>query len=211
MKHILTITGPSGAGKDTLLDALLVRNNVKLPEEVSKLSAAAGYTSDAPRIKVHELVSHTTRSPRAGEVDGIDYYFVSLSTFEKIEKVEETEYAGNHYCLSADELRNLEDEEWGVVIVDQHGVECIRNFVSTHSTEFDVTSIFLHVSAHYSEHRMKARGDKAESIERRLTQQEERNEYFPNNNKSFDYFLMSETQHDCFKNVELIQKVMVGR
>jgi len=56
---ILIITGPSGAGKSTILKAL--------PEEEFYFS-----------------VSHTTRKPRAGEVHGKDYYFVSTAEFEEM-------------------------------------------------------------------------------------------------------------------------------
>ncbi|BAU22736.1 guanylate kinase [Caldimicrobium thiodismutans] len=53
---ILIVSGPSGAGKSTLLK--------ELPEEEFYFS-----------------ISHTTRVPRPGEVDGRDYYFISRETF----------------------------------------------------------------------------------------------------------------------------------
>lgn len=55
---ILIISAPSGAGKTTLCRNLLER---------------------FPNIK--ESISYTTRSPRAGEVDGVDYFFVSKDRF----------------------------------------------------------------------------------------------------------------------------------
>lgn len=56
---LLVVSGPSGAGKGTICKALLARN---------------------PQIQIS--VSATTRSPRAGEVDGINYHFISKDTFE---------------------------------------------------------------------------------------------------------------------------------
>lgn len=207
MKHILTITGPSGAGKDTLLDALLVRNGIKDPKDVSELSAMC-YAPTKVSLKVSELISHTTRSPRKGEVEGVDYYYIDLPTFNSLEKVEETEYAGNHYCLSANELHKLKDGEWGAVVVDQHGVECIRKFVNAHPDEFTLTTVFLHISSYMSEHRMRMRGDKPENIERRLKQQAIRHEYYPNNPDTMDYILMSDNVRDVLDNVETLQTAM---
>lgn len=76
--RLVVLTGPSGVGKGTLLGHLRQRH----PELYLSTSA-------------------TTRAPRAGEVDGQDYYFVSRETFETmIEEgnlLEWAEFAGNYY------------------------------------------------------------------------------------------------------------------
>ena len=78
---ILIISGPSGAGKSTLSHALIDA----VPDTVI-------------------AVSHTTRKPRLGEENGVDYYFVSHQEFENfIKKGEMLEYAevyGNLYGTS---------------------------------------------------------------------------------------------------------------
>lgn len=209
MKILLTITGPSGAGKDTLLDALLVSAGVKRVDEVNEISAKAALEGE-DAISIRELISHTTRAPREGEVDGVAYHFVDLPTFNKIRKVEETEYAGNHYCLSEDEILSLADGECGAVIVDQHGVACIRDFVNYHFDEYIHVKVFLKISAETSERRMRDRGDKPESIERRLKQQRERDEYSPKAELHYDFILSSETVDDLNANVEIIQKAIKG-
>ena len=63
MKKKLTIifSGPSGVGKSTLIDYLL------------KMFDYAGLT-----------VSHTTRSPRNEEVDGVNYHFVTFEQFNRM-------------------------------------------------------------------------------------------------------------------------------
>jgi len=75
---LIVLTGPSGVGKGTLVAALLQRH---------------------PQL--HLSVSATTRSPRQGEVDGEDYFFLSREAFEaKIaagDLLEWAEYAGNYY------------------------------------------------------------------------------------------------------------------
>lgn len=58
--RILAICGKSAAGKDTLM------------QEILKLSPY-----------LHELISHTTRPPREGEIDGINYHFISDEEFNE--------------------------------------------------------------------------------------------------------------------------------
>lgn len=71
----VVIAGPSGVGKGTLIDKLLAR----FPE-------LFGFS-----------VSHTTRAPRPGEVDGVHYYFVSKEEFEDaVERGDFVEYAKVH-------------------------------------------------------------------------------------------------------------------
>lgn len=71
---LIVLSGPSGAGKGTICDELLKQvNSLKLS------------------------VSMTTRSPRNGEIDGINYFFVSREEFEKkIEQNDFLEYAKVH-------------------------------------------------------------------------------------------------------------------
>jgi guanylate kinase len=75
---LIVLTGPSGVGKGTLLRSLLKRH----PE-------------------LYVSISVTTRSPRAGELHGRDYYFVSRSEFEQMvanhQLLEWAEFAGNCY------------------------------------------------------------------------------------------------------------------
>lgn len=76
--RLIVITGPSGVGKGTLVRSLLSRH----PE-------------------LHLSVSATTRSPRAGEVEGKDYYFLTRDRFQEAiadgQFLEWAEYAGNYY------------------------------------------------------------------------------------------------------------------
>lgn len=58
---LIVVSGPSGVGKGTICKSLLVRN---------------------PRV--HFSVSATTRKPRPGEVDGVDYFFKSVEEFERM-------------------------------------------------------------------------------------------------------------------------------
>ena len=75
---LLIVSGPSGSGKDTVIAALRT------------LEPHLAYT-----------VSTTTRAPRAGEIEGIHYRFVTRDEFERMAKADEfletREYAGNMY------------------------------------------------------------------------------------------------------------------
>ncbi|WP_055071019.1 guanylate kinase [Clostridium massiliamazoniense] len=75
---LIVISGPSGAGKGTICKALLEKH---------------------PEIKLS--VSATTRSPRVGEVDGVNYHFLNKETFlKRIDENDFLEYAevyGNYY------------------------------------------------------------------------------------------------------------------
>jgi len=75
---LIVLSGPSGAGKDTVLGPLL--------EELEGLTYS---------------VSATTRSPRPGEVDGKHYHFVTREHFEELvkagEMLEHAQYSGNLY------------------------------------------------------------------------------------------------------------------
>ncbi|MDW7709172.1 MAG: guanylate kinase [Deferrisomatales bacterium] len=81
----LVLSAPSGAGKSTLVRALRSR---------------------LPGLEFS--VSHTTRRPRAGEVDGVDYHFVALQVFEKMigqrAFAEWAEVHGNLYGTSLEAL-----------------------------------------------------------------------------------------------------------
>nr|WP_245556050.1 guanylate kinase [Actinopolyspora mortivallis] len=76
--RLTVVSGPSGVGKSSVLAELRER---------------------AP--EVYFSVSVTTRPPRAGEVDGVDYHFVDRAEFERMvaagEMLEYAQYAGNYY------------------------------------------------------------------------------------------------------------------
>jgi guanylate kinase len=85
MARVFVITGPSGVGKGTLIRGLMDR------ERALELS-----------------VSATTRSPRPGEHDGVDYHFLGREEFDRRvaagEFVEHADYAGRSYGTLRSEL-----------------------------------------------------------------------------------------------------------
>jgi guanylate kinase len=102
---VLVVTGPSGVGKGTLVRKLLERR---------------------PGLRL--AVSATTRGPRAGEVHGADYYFLSEEDFDHRvlagDFAEHAVYAGNRYGTLRSELEGPGE---GVVLeIDVQGARQLR-------------------------------------------------------------------------------------
>jgi guanylate kinase len=108
MARVFVITGPSGVGKGTLVDAL----RAELPELALAVSA-------------------TTRGPRPGEVDGVAYHFLSNEEFERRVRagdfVEHAQYAGRRYgTLRAELDRHLAAGRPVVLEIELQGARQIR-------------------------------------------------------------------------------------
>jgi len=105
---VFVITGPSGVGKGTLIRGLL--------ERVSGLELS---------------VSATTRAPRPGEVDGVDYHFLTPDEFDARvaagDFVEHATYSGNRYGTRRSELeRPLAKGEGVVLEIEVQGARQVR-------------------------------------------------------------------------------------
>ena len=146
MSKLFVISAPSGAGKTSLVRALLERR---------------------PGLAVS--VSHTTRKPRELEVDGRDYHFVSKPQFEQMVQQEAfLEHAcvfGNFYGTGAAPVRAQLDAGRDVMLeIDWQGAQQVRRVMS------DCVTIFvLPPSWPALQQRLEARRtDSAETIARRL-------------------------------------------
>jgi guanylate kinase len=108
MARVFVITGPSGVGKGTLVDALRAR---------------------VPELEL--AVSATTRAPRPGEEPGVAYHFLSNAEFQERvdagEFVEHAEYAGRRYgTLRAELDRHLAAGHPVVLEIELQGARQIR-------------------------------------------------------------------------------------
>jgi guanylate kinase len=142
------ISAPSGAGKTSLLKAVRA--------EVVDLKVA---------------VSHTTRDPRPGEIDGEHYHFVSKQEFHKIEEnrdfLEYAEVFGNFYGTSKQSVNSQLDIGNSVVVeIDWQGAQQVRKIYP------QAVSIFiLPPSVKELENRLCRRGqDSDEVIQARMDQ-----------------------------------------
>src|SRR3984893_13921701 len=105
---LIVISGPSGVGKDTLIKRLL------------ELDPNLRYST-----------SYTTRRPRPGEVDGVNYHFVSREEFERLIKegafLEYATYDGNLYGTPIAQLDAVRAEGHDIVLkIDVQGAEQVR-------------------------------------------------------------------------------------
>ncbi|MBQ8023995.1 MAG: guanylate kinase [Succinivibrio sp.] len=108
---LFIVSAPSGAGKSSLIDALLKRFNL----------------DDKLRLSV----SHTTRDPRPGEIDHVSYHFISNEEFEKlIERNAFYEYAhvfDHYYGTSREIVEQWLNEGKDVLLdIDWQGARQIR-------------------------------------------------------------------------------------
>jgi guanylate kinase len=146
MPHVFVITGPSGVGKGTLIRLLRER----IPELALSVSA-------------------TTRAPRPGEEDGVDYHFLSDDEFaEKVrngEFVEWAEYSGRRYGTLRSELqRHVDDGRPVVLEIEVQGARQVRE------TMPEAVQIFIEPPDFEAlKDRLVGRGtDHTEEVDRRL-------------------------------------------
>lgn len=102
-------------------------------------ASASGKTEVAKilREKFHlqKVITHTTRAPRDKEVNGRDYYFVSVEEFKRLEKegffIETTKYNDNYYGTSKNEVG---DDK--VLIVEPNGLKSFQKIKDQHLVTF---------------------------------------------------------------------------
>ncbi len=146
MSKVFVITGPSGVGKGTLIKRLLAA---------------------CPNLELS--ISATTRPPRAGEVDGRDYHFLSQEAFEERidagDFLEFASYSGNRYgTLRSEVVRRLDAGHSVVLEIEVQGAQQVR------AAQEDSIQIFISPpDPTVLRERLSGRGtDSAEAIDRRL-------------------------------------------
>lgn len=143
---LVVLSGPSGCGKDTVLNCLCEMDGRFCPS-----------------------VSATTRLPREGETEGVHYYFLSREEFERRiaagEFVEYVEYNGNYYGTLRSEIDNAVAAGRIIVLVIE--VCGAANIISQFP---DAESVFLMPpSVSVLEERLRKRGtENEETIRRRM-------------------------------------------
>lgn len=144
--RVVILSGPSGVGKDTLIEA---------------------WQALDPRVE--RVVTVTTRPPRPGERDGVDYRFVSHERFEEMARtgafLEHKEVHGQRYGTPAAEVERLVREgKIAILKIDVQGALEVMDKLP------EATSVFvLPPDWEELERRIRSRGlDSPEAIERRL-------------------------------------------
>lgn len=166
--NLFILSAPSGAGKSSLISALLKQTSVR-PMQVS--------------------VSHTTRDPRPGETNGQHYHFVSKEVFQQAIAentfYEHAEVFGNYYGTS--EIAIDQQLEQGIDVfldIDWQGAQQVR------MKKPDVTTIFISPpSKQELENRLRGRGqDSEEVIQSRMAQAQAECSHY----QEFDYIIIND-------------------
>lgn len=178
---LFVITAPSGAGKSSLIDALL---------------------KDDPRLRLS--VSYTTRTPRPGEANGREYHFVDDKTFmamlERGEFLESAEVHGNRYGTSQAVIREALARGQDLVLeIDWQGAQQVRKL---HPECIGV--FILPPSVAELERRMRARGQDADAvIKRRLASADGEMSHAP----EFDYVIINKDFDEARRDLQAIVRV----
>lgn len=166
--NLYILSAPSGAGKSSLLNALL---------------------ADLPSHQVQLSVSHTTRLPRPGEIHGEHYYFTDHAEFKRLIEqghfLEWAEVFGNYYGTSLPLIeRSLEQGIDVFLDIDWQGARQIRQQLP------NVKSIFiLPPSKAELEKRLIGRGqDSAETIAKRMAEAVSEMSHYD----EFDYVIVND-------------------
>ncbi|MZL68713.1 MULTISPECIES: guanylate kinase [Eubacteriales] len=176
---LFVLSGPSGSGKGTAIKELMGRRPLKLS------------------------VSATTRAPRPGEVDGVQYYFLSKEEFERRiadgEMLEYVNYCGNYYGTpKAPVEESLATGQDVLLEIEVTGAKNIRTLAP------EATLLFvIPPSMKELRRRLEGRGtEDAATIERRLSvAKEELRQY-----GLYDYVVLNDTVESCADQIETIME-----
>ena len=177
---LIVISGPSGSGKGTVVKAL--------KEMMPELGLS---------------VSATTRAPREGEIDGVDYFYVTRDDFEEMiedgDILEYTTYCGNYYGTPRKEAERITGEGRDLILeieVDGAG-QVKKKFADA------VTVMLIPPSLSALEARLRGRGTESEEvIQKRLARAVEEIKLA----STYDYVVVNEDGgvEDCARQIRRI-------
>ena len=181
---LMVLTGPSGSGKTTL--SLRLLNEIEV---------------------VRKVIATTTRAPRMGEVDGIDYHFQTPEKFadglEKNAYVEHAKVYDHYYGVAKEDLERPCDEGKDLVLcVDVQGARTLKRQWQSAASGRRLLCIFVSPSdLGELERRLLRRGtDDAQTIRRRLQMAEKELEIL----SQFDYYLCSRDKASDWQSLQHI-------
>lgn len=137
-------------------------------------TSGSGKTELMRNVMNNEIVSFTTREKRTGEIDMVDYHFISKKEFQQLyendELIEHTEYSGHFYGVERGELEKKLKISSAFLICDVNGMKQMKSYYP------NSVSIFIYAEKDEIENRMKKRGDSEENIQKRLHTYEKESE-----------------------------------
>jgi guanylate kinase len=178
MSNLFIIAAPSGCGKTTLVDALLKDSK-----------------------DLYLSVTHTTRKPRVGEVDGINYHFIKKTKFRKMihnnEFVEHAEVFGNLYGSSREKIEENLNKNIDVILeIDWQGSRQVKENMP------NAISIFILPPSKKSLlERLTGRGqDDGETIKNRMADAANQMKHYD----EFDYLVINDIFDEALSNIKTI-------
>lgn len=182
---VLVISAPSGAGKTTLVNAMLERFE--------------GFEFS---------VSATTRAPRAHEQDGREYYFISIAEFTRLREEDaflewEEVYPGKCYgTLKSEVTRILNEDKWPIFDVDVKGGLNIKHHYGDQALALYIQPPSLEV---LRQRLIKRGADSLEDIERRVSKAE----YEMTFASQFDHIIVNDDLEKAIAQLfDLIRKIL---
>ena len=180
---VFVISGPSGSGKGTVLKALReMYNNFAVS------------------------VSATTRSPRAGETNGVEYYFKTREEFEELirneEVLEYTVYNGNYYGTLKSEANRISDSGLDLILeIEVDGGGQVKRLLGDRC----ITIMLTAPCAKEQERRLRDRGTESDDV---ILRRVERAKEEMRIASGYDYIVVNETgkTEECAKNLLAIIK-----
>ncbi len=172
---LVILSGASGTGKDTVIKKLM---------------------KESERFELS--VSVTTREPRSGEKEGIDYFFIQSNEFrrraEKSEFLEYAEYCGNFYGTPKANVFDMISKGRDVILEIE-----VEGKVKVKKSYPDAVSIFiLPPSMEVLRERLSRRGsDNHEVIEKRLRRAREEIEC----SRDYDYIVVNDSLEGCVEDI----------
>ena len=185
---MIVVSAPSGAGKTTVVTRVL--------NELDGLRFS---------------VSHTTRAPRAGEKDGVEYHFIDVPAFERLRDTGQLlEWAlnyGHYYGTGVAELEKARRDGVDLLLdLDVKGAAQVRNKIADAVTVFVLPPSYADL-----ERRLRGRGqDDEASIRRRLDVAREELSFY----HAYDYAVVNEDLNSCVESMKTIiraARFRVGR
>ncbi len=179
---ILILSSPSGAGKTTLA------KKIERSDRNFKIS-----------------VSYTTRTPRANEVDGVDYNFVTIKKFQELASqdkfLEQAKVFGNYYATLKGPIEdNLANGIDYLFDIDWQGTEQVKKIMP-----LDIVSVFiLPPSIDDLESRLKKREEQnKELINQRMKMAKDEIRHW----KDYKYIVVNKDVENCFEQITKIIKI----
>lgn len=175
---VIVISGPSGVGKGTVVGELLKSSE-----------------------KFALSISATTRKPRNGDIDGVNYFFLTVDEFkQKIEKgliLEYAEYCGNYYGTPREYVEQCINNGKDVILeIDVQGAINIKKNMPE-----AITIFIMPPSRKELENRLRGRNTETEDViksrlEKAIDEMKQSNKY--------DYIVVNNTVEQCVNHIKNI-------